>query len=83
MTTDRDATRRRPIAGPAVPRFLTLRDVTAAIALTRSAVYALMAESLFPEADPHRQPGGPLGRTGGARLHRQPSPSWLRDRPAA
>ena len=31
-----------------------------------------------PEADPHRQPGGPLGRAGGARLHRQPSPSWLR-----
>ena len=31
-----------------------------------------------PEADPHRQPGGPLGRAGSARLHRQPSPRWLR-----
>ena len=33
----------------AVPRLLTLRDVTAATALSRSAVYALMAESRFPK----------------------------------
>ena len=42
-------------------RLLTLRDVTAMTALSRSAVYALMAESRFPEADPRREPGGPLG----------------------
>ena len=33
----------------AMPRLLTLRDVTAATALSRSAVYALMAESRFPK----------------------------------
>ena len=32
-----------------MPRLLTLRDVTAATALSRSAVYALMAESRFPK----------------------------------
>ena len=47
MTTNRDATPRRPSAGTAVPRLLTLRDVTAATALSRSAVYALMADSQF------------------------------------
>ena len=30
-------------------RLLTLRDVTAMTALSRSAVYALMAESRFPK----------------------------------
>ena len=49
MTTNRDATPRRPTAGTAVPRLLTLRDVTAVTALSRSAVYALMAESRFPK----------------------------------
>ena len=58
-------------------RLLTHRDVMAMTALSRSAVYALMAESQFPEADPGRQPRCPLGRAGGARLHRQPSPSRL------
>ena len=32
-----------------MPRLLTLRDVTAATALSRSAVYALMAKSRFPK----------------------------------
>ena len=32
-----------------MPRLLTLRDVTAVTALSRSAVYALMAESRFPK----------------------------------
>ena len=32
-----------------MPRLLTLRDVMAATALSRSAVYALMAESRFPK----------------------------------
>ena len=36
-------------AESAVPRLLTLRDVTAATALSRSAVYALMTESRFPK----------------------------------
>ena len=48
MTTNREATPEHPSAG-AVPRLLTLRDVTAATALSRSAVYALMAESRFPK----------------------------------
>ena len=39
----------QPSAGNAMPRLLTLRDVTAATALSRSAVYALMAESRFPK----------------------------------
>ena len=49
MTTNRDATPRRPPVGAAAPRLLTLRDVTALTALSRSAVYALMAESRFPK----------------------------------
>ena len=49
MTTNRDATPRRPTAGTAALRLLTLRDVTALTALSRSAVYALMAESRFPK----------------------------------
>ena len=49
MTTNRDATPRRPTAGSTVPRLLTLRDVIAATALSRSAVYAMMAESRFPK----------------------------------
>ena len=32
-----------------MPRLLTLRDVTAVTALSRSAIYALMAESRFPK----------------------------------
>ena len=76
MTTNREATPEHPSAS-AVPRLLTLRDVTAATALSRSAVYALMAESRFPKPIPHRQPSRPLGRAGSARLHRQPSPGRL------
>ena len=49
MTTNRDASPRHPAAGTGVPRLLTLRDVTTATALSRSAVYALMAESRFPK----------------------------------
>ena len=48
MTTNPHATPVQPSAG-AVPRLLTLRDVMAATALSRSAVYALMAESRFPK----------------------------------
>ena len=48
MTTDPHAPPVQPGAG-AMPRLLTLRDVTAATALSRSAVYALMAESRFPK----------------------------------
>ena len=49
MTTNRPSNPRRQTAGTAVPRLLTLRDVTAMTALSRSAVYALMAESRFPK----------------------------------
>ncbi len=49
MTTNREATPEHPSAGVGMPRLLTLRDVTAATALSRSAVYALMAESRFPK----------------------------------
>ncbi len=49
MTTNRHATPEQPSAGAGMPRLLTLRDVTAATALSRSAVYALMAESRFPK----------------------------------
>ena len=49
MTTSPHATPVQPTAGAAMPRLLTLRDVTAATALSRSAVYALMAESRFPK----------------------------------
>ena len=48
-TTNRPSIPRRETAGTAVPRLLTLRDVTAATALSRSAVYALMADSRFPK----------------------------------
>ena len=48
MTTSPHATAEHPSAA-AMPRLLTLRDVTAATALSRSAVYALMAESRFPK----------------------------------
>ena len=46
---------RNPHASPvqpsadAMPRLLTLRDVTAVTALSPSAIYALMAESRFPK----------------------------------
>ena len=49
MTTNRHAAPRRQTAGAGMPRLLTLPDVTAATALSRSAVYALMAESRFPK----------------------------------
>ena len=48
MTTNPDATPVQPSAG-AMPRLLTLRDVMVATAMSRSAVYALMAESRFPK----------------------------------
>ena len=48
MTTNPHASSVQPSAG-AMPRLLTLRDVTAVTALSRSAVYALMAESRFPK----------------------------------
>ena len=44
-----------------MPRLLTLRDVIAATALSRSAVYALMAESRFPKPIGI---GSPAGRRG-------------------
>ena len=74
MQTDHSSTPRPEVAASAMPRLLTLRDVTQATALSRSAIYALMAESPLPEADPYWQPGGPLGRAGSAGLYRQPSP---------
>ena len=49
MTTNRHTPPVQPSADAAMPRLLTLRDVTAATALSRSAVYALMAESRFPK----------------------------------
>ena len=49
MTTNRHATDGQPSAGAGMPRLLTLRDVMAATALSRSAVYAMMAESRFPK----------------------------------
>ncbi|MCY4030016.1 MAG: AlpA family phage regulatory protein [Acidobacteria bacterium] len=49
MTTNRHTPPVQPSADTAMPRLLTLRDVTAATALSRSAVYALMAESRFPK----------------------------------
>lgn len=49
MTTNRHTTPRQQTTGPVLPRLLTLRDVTAATALSRSAVYALMADSRFPK----------------------------------
>ncbi len=47
MTTNRQSTPQPRTAG-VMPRLLTLRDVMAATALSRSAVYAMMAESRFP-----------------------------------
>ena len=58
-------------------RLLTLRDVTRMTALSRSAVYALMAESRFPKPIRIGSRGGPLGRAGSARFHRQPPPRRL------
>ena len=49
MTTSPPATPVQPGAGAAMPRLLTLRDVTAVTTLSRSAIYALMAESRFPK----------------------------------
>ena len=48
MTTNRQSPPQPRTAG-VMPRLLTLRDVTAATALSRSAVYAMMAESRFPK----------------------------------
>ena len=48
MTTNRQSAPQPRTAGD-MPRLLTLRDVTQATALSRSAVYALMAESRFPK----------------------------------
>ena len=58
--------------------FLTLRDVNGddcAVPLGRLGADGRVP---LPEAHSHWQPGGPVGRAGSARLHRQPSPSWLR-----
>ena len=49
MTTKPHAPTVQPSAGDAMPRLLTLRDVKAITALSRSAIYALMAESRFPK----------------------------------
>ena len=49
MTTNPHAPLCSRAPAPAMPRHLTLRGVTAAIALSRSSVYALMAESRFPK----------------------------------
>ncbi len=49
MTTNPHALPEQRSASEAMPKLLTLRDVTAATALSRSAVYALMAESRFPK----------------------------------
>ncbi len=48
MTTNPHASPVQSSAG-AMPRLLTLRDVTAVTALSRSAIYALIAESRFPK----------------------------------
>ena len=76
MTTNRHTSPAYPNASAAMPRLLPLRDVTAATALSRSSVYALMA-SPASRSRPASAPGRPLGRAGSARLHRQPSPGWL------
>ena len=49
MTTNPHAATEQPTAGAALPRLLTLREVTAATALSRSAVYAMMADARFPK----------------------------------
>ena len=71
MTTNRHSTPRHEIAGTGMPRLLTLRDVTAVTALSRSAVYALMAS---PEALPDRDPLD--------RQHRVPTVSKGEETPA-
>ena len=48
MTTNRQSIP-QPRAAGNMPRLLTLRDVIAATALSRSAVCAMMAESRFPK----------------------------------
>ena len=78
MTTNRPSNPRRQTAGTAVPQTPdpARRDGDdRAVPLGR-----LRADGRvpLPEADPHRQPGGPLGRAGSTRLHRQPSPRRLR-----
>ena len=74
MQTDHSPTHRREVAASAMPRLLTLRAVTQATALSRSAVYALMAESRFPKPIRIGSRAVTLGRAGSAGLHRQPSP---------
>ena len=49
MTTKPHAPPVQPNAGAAMPRLLTLHDVKGITALSRSAIYALMAESRFPK----------------------------------
>jgi len=49
MTTSPHLAPAEPSAGAAMPKLLTLREVMAATALSRSTVYALMAESRFPK----------------------------------
>ena len=49
MTTNRPSPPAEPSAGAAMPKLLTLHDVKAITALSRSAIYALMAESRFPK----------------------------------
>ena len=43
-------------------RLLTLRDVTGMTALSLSGRLRADGRVAVPEADPYRQPGGPLGR---------------------
>ena len=66
----------------AMPRLLTLRDVTAATALSRSAVYALMAESRFPNPIRIGARAVLWVEQEVSRLHRQPSPGRLGAAPA-
>ena len=49
MTTNPQAPTAEQPSARAMPKLLTLRDVTAATALSRSAVYAMMADSRFPK----------------------------------
>ncbi len=55
MTTNRQSAPQPRTAGD-MPRLLTLRDVTQATALSRSAVYALMAESRLRVDRRHKDP---------------------------
>ena len=52
MTANREATPEQPSAGAGMARLLTLRDVTAATALSRSAVYR--ADGRVPLPKPTR-----------------------------